>query len=630
MLSIDSPTSPGLANNPFRTFSNFIYPKTMFEAIRWALWFWERSHKYRTSLNKVVSYFLSSLSITQEDPGDDGVDTDLVENFENLLTDTYEMMPLALNFGVELAALGNVFVSAETLFSRMLVCPSNCGWAMALDKLTPGREYKWEDFQFKGICPKCKRHVVYNIKDTPTTNKDGCKIRFIFRNIYDMNLSYNQLTGDYEYLYKIPQHIRSAIAKGDPVYLKNTPKVFFEACRKKSYISFPPDRFFSMRTKTLSALDTLYKGWGAPLFLASFDNLVNFQNLNKFNEAITRDYINPVRIISPQPQNLTAGVDVNRSAPLAGHMFRSFLQDSLARAKDNPTTWIISPVPVQYQLLGGEAKQLAPVELMEWHETQILSDMGIPQEFRQSSFQVVAPSMGLRMFERQWIHFARGINKFVRWAADQISNAHKIEQMTCALDMTSFIEDDMNKQVLLQWMSAGLISKSKVLKRFGVDFNEDLKERIREAEQENELQQAQQMQMQNAEMVNSVLPPAGSIGIGQAQGNIQAMQAAAQGQPAGPESPAAPAMPVGAPPTGGGSGLPFNEGASQSASIEDLYAQSQQIANDLYQAPHPVRVRELDNLKKTNPVLHAAVKQALTDMEQQVASEAVAQSKQVQ
>ena len=298
------------------------------------------------------------------------------------------------------------------------------------------------------------------------------------------------------------------------------------------------------------------------------------------------------------------------------------------RAKDNPTTWVISPVPVQYQLLGGEAKQLAPVELMEWHETQILSDMGIPQEFRQTNFQVVAPSMGLRMFERQWIHLAKSINKFVRWGADQVANAHKIEQMTCALDMTSFVEDDMNKQVLLQWMSAGLISKSKVLKRFGVDFDEDLKERIREQEQENELLLAQQNNQQNAEMVSSVLPPAGSIGLGQAQGNIQAMQAAAEGQPMGPEGPVAPMAPAG-PPMGGGA-LPFNEGASQSASIEDLFAQSQQIAEQLYTAPHAVRVQELDKLKKTNPVLHAAVKQALADRKQQVASEAVMQSQQAQ
>ena len=41
---------------------------------------------------------------------------------------------------------------------------------------------------------------------------------------------------------------------------------------------------------------------------------------------------------------------------------------------------------------------MAPVELMEWYVGQILSDMGIPQEFRQTSFQMVGPTMGLRMF----------------------------------------------------------------------------------------------------------------------------------------------------------------------------------------------------------------------------------------
>ena len=75
MHSLDTPTGHGLPNSPFRTYSNFIYPKNMYDAVKWAVWFWERSHKYRTSLNKVVSYFLSSLSITQEETGTDGVDS---------------------------------------------------------------------------------------------------------------------------------------------------------------------------------------------------------------------------------------------------------------------------------------------------------------------------------------------------------------------------------------------------------------------------------------------------------------------------------------------------------------------------------------------------------------------------
>jgi hypothetical protein len=49
-------------------------------------------------------------------------------------------------------------------------------------------------------------------------------------------------------------------------------------------------------------------------------------------------------------------------------------------------------------MLGGEAKQLAPVELMKWYEERIYEMMSIPMELRQTSFQAVAPSAGLRMF----------------------------------------------------------------------------------------------------------------------------------------------------------------------------------------------------------------------------------------
>lgn len=47
-------------------------------------------------------------------------------------------------------------------------------------------------------------------------------------------------------------------------------------------------------------------------------------------------------------------------------------------------------------------------------------------EFRQTSFQVSSVSMGLRVFERMWIHFAKNLNKFVRWASDIIADAHRV------------------------------------------------------------------------------------------------------------------------------------------------------------------------------------------------------------
>lgn len=613
----------GSRNNPFRTYSNFVYPRTVEEVLIWALWFWERNAKYRTAVQKVVSYFISGLDVHYTESQEES-DTDAIDSFRERLDDAYEAQDNILRFGIELAALGNVFVSCERIFSRMLLCPE-CPWEMALKQLRKHRDYEWNGEAFEGECPRCHKHVTFRIQDVPSRGPQDQKVRFIFRSPQDMLVQYNQLTGSYRYFYKMPSHIKDAIKRGDQVYLEDSPEVFLKAAQTDDLIEFPEDMFFHARTSTLASMDKLYKGWGLPIFMPCFDEFVRLQHLDKFNEAVTMDYIAPTRVISPDAANLKAGDNDPNRMPMSGATFRSFIQQSLRSVKENPTTWIVSPVPVQYQMLGGEAKQLAPVDLMEWYTTQILADMGIPQEFKQTTFQVVAPSMGLRMFERQWIGYAKSLHKFTAWFGQKVCDAEKIENMSVDLDITSFVEDDMNKQVLLQLMQGGVISKTDVLKRFGVDFSKDLDQRMQEQKAEMEANMDMQTQDQGAQMVQGVMPPPGSLGVNQAGMAMQAAMGGGEGQPAGPGMPAAPAGPMGAAPAPMGGGAPAAGGTP-----EQMWQQATDMANQLYAAPPNVRRSQLVNLKATNPQMHSFVKSILQQMEQQVSSDAVAQSKQPQ
>lgn len=621
---LDSPLVRGSRLNPFRTYSNYIYPKTIDQVLIWAQWFWDRNAKYRTALQKVISYFVSGITVNQTDKNE-AADTDAVESLHDLLIDQYDLLNLANTVGVELAAMGNVFVSCERPITRMLLCPTDdCGWQMAVKQLIKGVEYEWDGKHFVGTCPKCGRKVVYKIKDMPGVDDQGRKVRFIMRDPQDMYVKYNRLTDTFQYFYKMPDDIKKAIQRGEQVYLENTPEVFLEAANSDDLIQFDEDKFFAARTRTLTPLDKRYKGWGVPIFMTSFDNFIRLQHLDKFNEAVTMDYIAPVRMVSPQPQNLMAGMGDPNRAPLSGNVFRSFMESSLRKVKDNPTTWIISPSPVQYQLIGGEAKELAPVDLMEWYVTQIISDMGIPQEFRQTTFQVVAPSMGMRMFERQWRPNTKPIDNFVRWAGAKICDYEHVANMRVTLDVTSFVEDDMNKQMKFSLMQGGVISKTKILRGLGIDYEEDMKTRINEMRKEQELMQNEDKDAQSREMISGVIPPAGFAGVNQAQSVLDAMMQAQQGgqpgapaQPGAPMPPAAPAQPAGDTEGGG-------------AALGSIWQQAQDEANRMYTLPPDERRRELVNMKTTNPELHAAVVQNLRNMKQEVASQAVAQSQQPQ
>lgn len=617
--------APGRASitNPFKTFSNFIYPRTVDEVLIWAQWFWERNAQYRTAVQKVVSYFIAGLDV-QYDGKQEESDADDIDAFKDLLESEYNTLDTTLQFGIELAAMGNAFVSCERIFSRMLLCPK-CPWEMSLRKLTKGVDFEWKGGKFKGKCPRCGEAVTFKVRDVQSEDENGCKLRFVFRNPRDMYLQYNNLTGSYRMAYKLPDYIRDGIKRGDKVYLEDTPSVFMEAAMTNKMVEFRDDRFFHARTRTLACFDKLYKGWGLPIFMPCFDEFIRMQHLDKFNEAITMDYIAPVRMISPQPQNLKAGIDDPNRMPMSGAVFNNFMRHSLRQVKENPTTWLVSPVPVQYQMFGGEAKQLAPVDLMDWYKTNTTSDMGIPQEFKQTTFQVVAPSMGLRMFERQWIPFAKSIRKFTHWMGERIAEIERIENMKVDLDITSFVEDDMNKQVMLSLMQGGLIAKTPVFSSFGIDFQKNLDQMTQEQKAEQEAAYAMQTQEDGMQMLQGVLPPPGSLGVGQAQMAMQAAMGGGEGQPEQPGAPMAPGVPMGA------GGMPMAGGAVGRPGTPDaMWEEAYQRAQQLYNAPPNVRRSELVNLKATDPQMHSFVKSMLQQMEQDVASDAVAQSKQPQ
>lgn len=611
----------GLIANPFRTTSNRLYPRTLFDALLWGAWLWERDANYRTIVQKIVSYFISGIKVTSTE-NQDSNDTDDVDALKERLTDVYDILQLTNRFGIDMIAMGNAFVSCERLFSRMLLCPACKQWEMAIKQLRKGRDYTWNGKDFEGECPRCHEHVTYMVKDVPSQTADGKKLRFIFRDVQDIKLQYNALTGDYLVYYKMPDYIKDAIKRGDEVYLQTAPKVFLDAAMTDDLIAFDEDLLYHDRTLTLSPMDKLYGGFGCPPFLHCFDTMIALAFLGKFNEAVTQDFIAPLRIISPDPANLKAGVDDPNRMPMSGATFRNFMGSSLKRIRENPATYIVSPVAVQAQTIGGDGAKLAPVDLMEWYTTQLMNQMGCPSELRQTNFQVVAPSMGLRMFERQWVMYAKSLHKFTRWVGQKVCDIEKIENMTVDLDITSFVEDDMNKQIRLQLMQGGVISKTEVLQSLGVDFTKDLDQRMQEQKAEQEAAMDMQAQDEGAQMINSVLPPPGSAGINTAGMAMQAAMGGGEGGPAAPAAPAGPGAPMGAAPAGGMGGQP--------GTPEQLWEQANEIAQQLYNAPPNVRRSELVNLKATNPQMHSFVKSFLAQMEQQVKSDAVAQSKQPQ
>lgn len=75
-------------------------------------------------------------------------------------------------------------------------------------------------------------------------------------------------------------------------------------------------------------MDRFYKGWGTPLFLSSFSDILRLAYLDKFNETVATDFIAPIRMISPPTDQLRAGQDPMRQ-PISGFAVKNFIMEAI-------------------------------------------------------------------------------------------------------------------------------------------------------------------------------------------------------------------------------------------------------------------------------------------------------------
>jgi hypothetical protein len=139
------------------------------------------------------------------------------------------------------------------------------------------KDYFFKNFEFVGSCknlecPSHGRTITFIREDGESLDDD--KLYFKIWPQEDISISYNQITGNSKYYYRIPETEAAEIRKGDPVYLEDTPWEFIEAVRDNGVILLDKSKLLVMRNDTLAVFDKMYKGWSAPLFLPSFPQIL--------------------------------------------------------------------------------------------------------------------------------------------------------------------------------------------------------------------------------------------------------------------------------------------------------------------------------------------------------------------
>ena len=187
--------------NQFFDISQQYMPPTIKELFKWCTYYYYNSPLIGAAIKKISRYPITDLLF--EDSHESVRDV-----WETILVDEMHIKNFLMEVNLDRHVYGNAFVSVHLPFTRFLICKS-CGHRK------PIKQWRWsfrgsDNYHFRGTCDECGRSGAVDVKDIPYKDRRAMKlIRWNPENIF---IKFNEYTGRYVYMYRIPSKLRTAPA----------------------------------------------------------------------------------------------------------------------------------------------------------------------------------------------------------------------------------------------------------------------------------------------------------------------------------------------------------------------------------------------------------------------------------
>jgi hypothetical protein len=598
--------------NPFLDVASLAVPTNMRSALYWSEYVYSMFGTYRMAMERVLSYFLTEVEILNSSE-------DETEKWKSFLSDIIDVKSVIQNNLRNRLCYGNSFSSLRVPFKRFLACPKcHNSWVLsAVFNNKSAFNFEWKEPQFVATCPSCKVgsgfRGPFRVDDQQVDEEK--KLRVKIWNPHEIELLHDQYSEDVAYLWRIPEDYKRLIHQGTLYHLERAPMEVIKAIHRNQLYRFHDGEIFHMKEPTLNGI--VNRGWGLPRILSNFRQIWYVQVLRRFNEAIALDYVVPFRIITPAPATgkTGGGLPIDPLSMYNGSDFRGQVTSMIRRRRRDPASLQILPFPVNFQMFGADANQLAPRDLLDQGMETLLNDAGTPTELYNGSLQLQTAPVALRLFESTWHPLVHDANAFLAWLVQQISQVMSWETVDAELKRVT-IADNLEKQMMAaQLMMSQQLSGSTVLGELGWNWRKEQKQIAEEAQYQSELQSRTQEEMQQSGFAQQ-------LAKGQGDPSQQGGQGGGAPQGGGDPSQAGAGAAMGTGMQGPVSQYLASMSPNSPQTPQDMMQVADSIAQQLMGLPESVKDAELRKLKTSNEVLHALVKARMDQMRQQTKQQA--------
>lgn len=606
--------------SPFFDVAHTYLPTSMKHLFRFCRYYFLSNPLINATVFKLSEYPITDIIIDHENPQ---VKKRWTEYFHDHLR--YRMFQIEA--GLDYHTYGNCPVSLSFPFQKYLTCKS-CHWSERADKTK--RFWKFTNYEFRLTCPKCGYQGPALAWDHYVKNASG--VRLLRWDVENLEIDYNEITGESTHFYTIPGPLRNDITIGKKSVVCSTPQIFIQAIRQRKGVILSKDNLFHLKRPTLAMQD---RGWGIPLVFPVLKDTFYLQLMKKAQEAILLEHIVPLRVLFPQAASGTS--DPFTTISLVD--WRDHVAQEIARWRFDNNYFPIMPIPIGQQSIGGDGKALLLFNEMQTLSEHIIMGMGVPREFLMGGMSYAGTNVSMRMLENAFISYVGRHRLMAQWVMKTIAHFMEWPEATVRFKPFKMADDLQRKAYLFQLNQAGKLSDTSLLA--DADYDQEDEDDLRNREMDKRLESTKKEQLAMAEVQGEQQVIMMKMQTKAQQAQMEAQQAPmAPGEPGGPEGAAMGAAPGGPPmlPPGGGGpnqpgmgGLPPEAGSQLGAGQDmgmspeqaaqqgpaaggDLVAMAQSYAGQIAQLPPDQQQMALEAIAAQSPELAQLVQQFLSQM----------------
>lgn len=508
--------------SPFFDIAHTYLPTTVKQLFRFCRYYFLTNPLINATVFKLSEYPITDIVIDHENP-------EVKKRWTEYFHDHLRYRAFQVECGLDYFTYGNCPVSLSFPFQKFLTC-KNCGWTERADKSR--RYWTFTNFDFRLNCPSCGVVSEATAKDQYFMNANGIKpVRW---NVEDIEINYNDMTGESTYFYTIPAPLRNDVVIGKKDVVEGIPQIFIQAMRQRKGVVFSKDNLFHLKRPTIAWQD---RGWGVPLVLPVLKDTFYLQIMKKAQEAILVEHIVPLRVLFPQAASGTS--DPFTTINLV--QWKEQVAAEIARWRFDNNYIPIMPLPLGQQSIGGDGKALLLFQEMQALSEHIIMGMGVPREFLMGGLSYAGTNVSMRMLENAFIGYINHHRAMAKWIMKMVAHFMEWPEANIRFKPFKMADDLQRKAYLFQLNQAGKISDTTLLADSDLEQEEEDEIMIAETDKRLAATKKQQLAMAEVQGEQQLIMMKYQAKAQQAQ--MEAMGGPqAPGEPGGPQAAMTPAQ----------------------------------------------------------------------------------------